>query len=74
MNRRRFLQSAAAVSAGFVGLHQLLHGSGDALAQSAESLPVTEGFGPLMPDPDGVFDLPEGFTYKVISKAGEHGV
>lgn len=71
MNRRRFLQSTAAISAGFVGLRQLVHGPTQASAQSAESLPVAEGFGPLVKDPDGVFDLPEGFTYKVISKAGE---
>ena len=24
------------------------------------------GFGPLVPDPDGVLDLPEGFTYRIV--------
>lgn len=28
-------------------------------------------YGPLVKDPAGLFDLPEGFTYKVISRAGE---
>lgn len=29
------------------------------------------GFGPLAPDPEGILDLPEGFHYRVISKAGD---
>ena len=29
------------------------------------------GFGPLKPDPDGILDLPEGFTYTIISRRGE---
>lgn len=42
--------------------------------------PVTEdlanmlgatGYGPLLPDPNGIIDLPEGFTYKVISRIGD---
>lgn len=29
------------------------------------------GYGPLRPDPAGLFDLPAGFSYQVISAAGE---
>jgi secreted PhoX family phosphatase len=29
------------------------------------------GFGPLVPDPDGLFDLPAGFSYKIIARIGE---
>lgn len=29
------------------------------------------GYGPLKPDPKGLFDLPEGFSYTVVSKAGD---
>jgi len=29
------------------------------------------GYGPLQQDPYGIFDLPEGFSYRVISQAGE---
>jgi secreted PhoX family phosphatase len=29
------------------------------------------GFGPLVPDPAGVLDLPAGFSYTVLSRAGE---
>ena len=31
----------------------------------------TEGYGPLKADPNGIFDLPEGFSYRVVSFAGE---
>ena len=30
-----------------------------------------QGYGPLRPDPAGYFDLPEGFSYRVLAKAGE---
>lgn len=33
--------------------------------------PSTPGFGPLVPDPEGVLDLPQGFSYKVISRRGD---
>lgn len=29
------------------------------------------GYGPLVDDPHGLFDLPRGFSYRVISRAGE---
>ncbi len=29
------------------------------------------GYGPLKRDPAGLFDLPEGFSYAVVSKAGD---
>ena len=40
---------------------------------SAQSTYANEivGYGELIPDPLGVFDLPEGFSYRVISQAGE---
>ncbi|NBM16106.1 DUF839 domain-containing protein [Streptomyces sp. GC420] len=31
----------------------------------------TAGYGPLVPDPDGLLDLPEGFRYRVLSREGE---
>ena len=30
-----------------------------------------EGYGPLKPDPQGIFDLPEGFSYRVVAFAGQ---
>ncbi|GAA3530883.1 PhoX family protein [Streptomyces osmaniensis] len=29
------------------------------------------GYGPLVPDPDGLLDLPEGFSYRVLSREGD---
>ena len=29
------------------------------------------GYGPLKRDPQGLFDLPEGFSYSIVSKAGD---
>ncbi|MEM7577654.1 MAG: alkaline phosphatase PhoX [Planctomycetota bacterium] len=69
LDRRSFLQStAAAVSAAFLGLRTY-----DARAQefAGELMDPTLGYGPLIPDPEGVFDLPAGFRYRVISQAGQ---
>ncbi|MET0293499.1 MAG: alkaline phosphatase PhoX [Phenylobacterium sp.] len=64
--RRSFL-AAAAVTAAFSGfarrsLAQPL-GAPDYRSQVA-------GYGPLRPDPAGLFDLPEGFAYRIVSQAG----
>lgn len=32
---------------------------------------VVAGYGPLIPDPDGLLDLPAGFSYRVISSLGD---
>lgn len=40
-----------------------------ALARDADA--SNGGFGPLKPDPEGILDLPEGFSYTVISRSGE---
>jgi secreted PhoX family phosphatase len=29
------------------------------------------GFGELIPDPDGILDLPEGFTYRILEQSGD---
>jgi secreted PhoX family phosphatase len=63
LSRRLFL-AGAATSAAFGGLR--------ARAQEPISyLNEVHGYGPLRPDPDGIFDLPEGFRYQVVSQAGE---
>lgn len=56
INRRRFLQCLAAAAAGPVA------------ARAADSGETT--LGPLRPDPGELLDLPEGFSYRVVSKAG----
>ncbi|MFC7567796.1 alkaline phosphatase PhoX [Actinomadura namibiensis] len=49
-----------------------LAGSLDTIFQtSAEAAGEAYGYGPLVPDPKGVLDLPRGFSYKVISAQGD---
>ncbi|MGJ8696448.1 MAG: alkaline phosphatase PhoX [Verrucomicrobiaceae bacterium] len=62
MQRRSFLSTTATATAGFLGLQKYLH------AQSPDRL--VSPYGPLLPDPEGILDLPEGFKYQIISKAG----
>ena len=63
MDRRGLIKGVggAAVASAFAGW-QRVHADGPVAA---------EGFGPLRPDPGGVFDLPEGFGYRIIARDGE---
>jgi hypothetical protein len=61
MNRRHFLKTAGAVTLGFAGLRSFI--------ACKEKRHI--GFGPLIPDPDKIFDLPKGFTYQIISRHGQ---
>ncbi|GLR71589.1 alkaline phosphatase PhoX [Agaribacter marinus] len=38
---------------------------------SAKTIKHSRGLGALLPDPKGVIDLPQGFTYQVISSLGD---
>lgn len=68
LSRRRFLSNAAAVSAAF-GALPLLNACGQ--AQGAGYINQVEGYGPLVSDPDRLFDLPAGFDYVTLSSTGE---
>lgn len=69
-NRRDFLK------AGGMSTLALTLGSTGVLALGSKAFADTTnnptsgfgGYGPLMPDPNGILDLPEGFHYKIISK------
>ncbi|WP_411288387.1 alkaline phosphatase PhoX [Phenylobacterium sp.] len=63
-SRRSFL-ALAATSAAFAGVPQAFGQTGVTYRNE-----VT-GYGPLIPDPKGLFELPEGFSYRVISEAGQ---
>lgn len=64
--RRQFLTRTSAFALGMAGLRALL-----ATRDAASRLARPTRFGPLIPDPNNVLDLPEGFTYTVISRVGE---
>jgi uncharacterized protein len=62
---RRSLLAVGATAAAFGGLARALAQEPDAYRSEAH------GYGPLRPDPAGVFDLPEGFSYRIVSQAGQ---
>ncbi|MEU6736958.1 PhoX family protein [Streptomyces physcomitrii] len=67
-SRRQLLARTGAVGAGiaFTGaLGELFAGT------AAAHSPGKGGYGPLVPDPKGLLDLPKGFRYKVLSREGE---
>lgn len=61
MQRRSFL-TASGATLGFLGLRNYL--------SAAESSRVIAPYGPLVSDPKKLLDLPEGFTYRIISRRG----
>ncbi len=68
ISRRHFIARSTAFGLGFAGLQTAF--AQRVFASSSPKL-AAGPFGPLVRDPNGVFDLPAGFTYKVISRAGE---
>ncbi|MDG2527961.1 alkaline phosphatase PhoX [Caulobacter endophyticus] len=67
-SRRAFVASAA-TSLAFAGFSARAAQQGEARPESY--LNEVEGYGALIPDPKRILDLPAGFTYRVISQAGE---
>lgn len=61
MHRRDFLARAAAYTAGLYGLRARGLGRGG----------LVGGYGPLFPDPQGLLDLPAGFSYALLSLVGD---
>ena len=69
VSRRQLLARTGAVGAGiaFTGaVEQLFAGSASAAPTGGH-----DGYGPLVPDPKGLLDLPRGFRYTVLSREGE---
>jgi secreted PhoX family phosphatase len=66
LSRRGFLGAGAAGALGIA-----IAGSIDAIAGPAYAGGRTpEGYGPLVPDPNGLLALPAGFSYKIVAEAG----
>jgi uncharacterized protein len=63
-SRRAFLIQTIAVSTAFVGM-------GTRQAQSRDYSPSSHRIGALVPDPNGILDLPAGFSYSVMSRTGD---
>lgn len=64
LNRRNFLATGSAFAA-------LLASGCTTRGGVATAIPGSAGYGALIPDPQGVLDLPEGFSYRVLSRLGD---
>ena len=69
VNRRHFLKQFGAFSLAFSGFGQAL-GKAANLNNLIEQTNA-QGYGPLLKDPNGILDLPKGFTYSIFSEYGE---
>ncbi|MGP3981500.1 alkaline phosphatase PhoX [Streptomyces sp. KR80] len=81
LTRRDFAKRSAYTGAGValvgsVGVLATAQGAigtetGDDTEEGAERDDARKlGYGPLVPDPDGILALPEGFTYRIITRSG----
>lgn len=67
--RRQVLARSGALGAGIAfsgALSELFTGTAAAQGTGGRS-----GYGPLVPDPKGMLDLPKGFKYKILSRTGD---
>lgn len=61
-SRRSFIKVSGLATLGFMGLNRWI--------QASPKL-NDAGYGPLIKDPQGILNLPKGFSYKVLSKSGD---
>ncbi|MFJ3877482.1 alkaline phosphatase PhoX [Streptomyces sp. NPDC090077] len=61
VTRRSLLAAGAVAFSGALG----------ALCAPGRAPASARGYGPLLPDPAGLLDLPAGFSYRVLSRAGD---
>ncbi len=68
-SRRQFLATAGATAA-FAGLARFADAQTPGAEPAAYRSEVT-GYGPLIRDPKAILDLPAGFSYTIVSQAGQ---
>ena len=66
ISRRGFLGASAAGGLGIAIAGSLEAVAGPAFAGSRSP----QGYGPLVPDPQGILALPAGFSYRIVAEAG----
>ncbi len=67
--QRRDLLTGSAAAVAFAGLASSVRAQTAATEETYVN--EVEGYGPLVRDPNRLLDLPEGFTYQVISQSGD---
>ncbi len=65
-NRRHFLRNTGSAFAALAAA-----GCAGRAGTQMASAPLAESYGALVPDPDGILDLPRGFSYRVLSSLGD---
>lgn len=73
-DRRRFLgATATATAAAFAALaaNGCMSRGSESIVRKPAKPGEFAGYGPLQPDPAGFLDLPEGFSYRVVSRLGD---
>jgi secreted PhoX family phosphatase len=69
-SRRSFIRSGSLLLAA-TGLADVILGATPAHAKASCAPRLASGYGPLLPDPAGVIELPAGFRYRMLSREGE---
>lgn len=67
-SRREFLSVTATAFSALIASGCVARGPG--ATAGAATTPFSD-YGPLVPDPNGLLDLPEGFSYRLISSLGD---
>ncbi len=62
-NRRQFLSTTGVAFAALI--------ASGCVARGTPVDATFDGYGPLLPDPEGLLDLPDGFSYRLISSLGD---
>ncbi len=65
-SRRTFIKLGSIATLGFMGLNQWIQSPLHAAPRRDAA-----GYGPLVKDPKGILNLPEGFQYRIISRKGD---
>lgn len=68
VSRRSFLKTTCYLTIGFCGLKNYVHAQS---SPSSSPMATAVGYGPLIPDPNKILDLPQGFSYQVIAHKGQ---
>lgn len=72
MRRRDFMRQAGMVSLGFMSLQAFAIACKQATdtSKAGANVNLKAGYGDLLDDSEGILQLPEGFSYKIISRQG----